>query len=759
MTAKPARSLRPTFGELGDAAFALALVLVGLVGFRTSLGGSPYLRVGVVGAVGGILVAFAAARLRSTPLVTLLASIAAFTLLGGGATPADAVAGVLPGPEVPAGLVYGLVHGWRDLLTTAPPVGIGGGIGVVPYVLSFVGALVAGLLSWRTRAVLLPVAPALVVVLASAVFGTQVPASLAVQGGLFAALALLWCSRRADRERPSIESGVHWPNLVARVAMVGVVGLVALEAAPHLPVGGRDRLVARDRLVPPFDPRSYPSPLGAFRSFRTEEGLESVLFTIEGGSGPVRLATMDSYDGVVWTVGGAEASASGRFIRVGSAILPVPAGAARSLEVTAVGYRGVWMPTVGVTRAVTFTGARAEQLAEGWRYNRATGMAASPIGVEPGDGYRVDLRVVPEPERRTLVGASVDASVALPEIQRVPGKMTELAAEVTEGAGSSFEQAVLLEEWFQSGWYSDGDVDPGSIKASAPGHSLARIASFIDEARPTGGYSNLIGNAEQYAATMALFARSLGLPARVVLGFQPPAGGGAVEVTGADVDAWVEVAFEGAGWVSFHPTPPKDREPEPLPDSVQRRVLAQQDPPPALALDPPDDASQSLGRSSNGREDPDDEEEPTAGGSSLRPLLVGVVGVASPLLLASLVLLAIVGFKRRRRRRRRTGGTAAQQIAGAWSEVLDRARDAGIVLPANATRREIAAGAPADRWIDASGYAAAVDAAVFGAVEPGPAGADHLWAEADAQIATIRAPLGLTGRWRSAISLRSIRSR
>ena len=69
---------------------------------------------------------------------------------------------------------------------------------------------------------------------------------------------------------------------------------------------------------------------------------------------------------------------------------------------------------------------------------------------------------------------------------------------------------------------------------------------------------------------MALMARSLGYPARVVMGFAPEVRDGeeSVAVTGHDVTAWVEVAFEGVGWIPFSPTPdqtdvPQDENPKP----------------------------------------------------------------------------------------------------------------------------------------------------------------------------------------------------
>src|SRR5690606_28719934 len=64
------------------------------------------------------------------------------------------------------------------------------------------------------------------------------------------------------------------------------------------------------------------------------------------------------------------------------------------------------------------------------------------------------------------------------------------------------------------------------------------------------------GYCEQFSASMALMARSLGIPARVAVGFLSPERAGNDWVFSAhDLHAWPELYFEGAGWVRFEPTP------------------------------------------------------------------------------------------------------------------------------------------------------------------------------------------------------------
>jgi len=74
------------------------------------------------------------------------------------------------------------------------------------------------------------------------------------------------------------------------------------------------------------------------------------------------------------------------------------------------------------------------------------------------------------------------------------------------------------------------------------------------------------GHCEYFASAMVLLLRAAGVPARVVTGFlggvlNPY--GGYLLVRQGDAHAWVEVWFEGVGWVSFDPTPSAGQTPAP----------------------------------------------------------------------------------------------------------------------------------------------------------------------------------------------------
>ena len=130
-----------------------------------------------------------------------------------------------------------------------------------------------------------------------------------------------------------------------------------------------------------------------------------------------------------------------------------------------------------------------------------------------------------EPARRDLPRACPTTS---------PTWSSELALEVTAGATTDYDQMLALQNWFQTFTYST-EVQSG--------HGSNAIESFL-EIR--------IGYCEQFAATMATMARTLGIPSRVAVGFTPGVlrADGWYSVLGKNAHAWPEIWFDGIGWVA-----------------------------------------------------------------------------------------------------------------------------------------------------------------------------------------------------------------
>ncbi|MEZ5063031.1 MAG: transglutaminase-like domain-containing protein [Solirubrobacterales bacterium] len=72
-------------------------------------------------------------------------------------------------------------------------------------------------------------------------------------------------------------------------------------------------------------------------------------------------------------------------------------------------------------------------------------------------------------------------------------------------------------------------------------------------------FQDRIGYCQQFSGAMALMLRMVGIPARVATGFAPGtplADDKGFEVTDLEAHSWVEVYFDGIGWLPFDPTPP-----------------------------------------------------------------------------------------------------------------------------------------------------------------------------------------------------------
>ena len=203
------------------------------------------------------------------------------------------------------------------------------------------------------------------------------------------------------------------------------------------------------------------------------------------------------------------------------------------------------------------------------------------------------------------------AKVVTPQDLNVPQALSEVAATLTANVEPGIEQVRAIENALHTkGFYSDG-----SDGLSLPGHRADRLDKFITA-------DQMIGDDDQYAPAMALMLRSLGIPSRVVMGFyQDNAAGGAVTFTGKDTHLWVEVPFEGAGWVPFDPTPPKDQTPQtetPKPKpNPKPQVLQPPEPPEEPAEVPPDVV-----------EEPEDDEEGTGAWLAWVVFIAKIVGVS-----------------------------------------------------------------------------------------------------------------------------------
>ena len=122
--------------------------------------------------------------------------------------------------------------------------------------------------------------------------------------------------------------------------------------------------------------------------------------------------------------------------------------------------------------------------------------------------------------------------------------MTDEAQKVTADGSTPYDKALLLQDYFRDPTKFTYDLNVG------PGHSNRALETF------------LFGGGRGYRSSSQARSRpwrSVGLPARVAVGFTPgirdPNDPNLYRVRGIHAHAWPEVYLGQYGWVPFEPTP------------------------------------------------------------------------------------------------------------------------------------------------------------------------------------------------------------
>ncbi|MFH1330099.1 MAG: transglutaminaseTgpA domain-containing protein [Actinomycetota bacterium] len=294
-------------------------------------------------------------------------------------------------------------------------------------------------------------------------------------------------------------------------------------------------------------------------------------------------------------------------------------------------------------------------------------------------GYEAVPATIPPPtyelpnrERYLDLPSGIDPGIERLAENRVRGRVTD------------FEKALTLEAWFRG----SGDFQY-SIQVEA-GHAATGLADWlIDPLSP----NYRAGYCEQFATAMAVMARLVGLPSRVVLGFTPGwlHDDGRVVVSDRNAHAWVQIWMPTQGWVDFDPTPRGDgvnpATSDGLPFDIDDYL-------------PPDVTTSTFAGGTNPTIARPDDETTTSiilpPGDTPRDwemphILAWVVPVAATLALAFGLIPAVKWARRRHRLRSLSTG----DVSGAWREIVDRLSDLGDEPPRAATPVEVAAGTDA----------------------------------------------------------------
>ncbi|GAA1982299.1 hypothetical protein GCM10009777_15060 [Microbacterium pumilum] len=753
----------------------------------------------IVGTVAAAAIATAAWRRRWGGWRIAAALAGAFLVLGVPlavpsrlGAPTDVVRGL-------GELAMGTVLAWKDLVTVDLPIGSYRNLLVPALVVFLVGTCVLLLLSWREDGIAYAAAPVAIGMVSFGLFfgRTTVSSSwgigpLALYApvetllGLAALLAsLVWLAWRSHDERfralrrAAASSGVRVSRRRSaadrRRAALGAgmvaVALVVVVAVVPAAARGAQRDVLRSAIGPEIELAAAVSPLAEYRALFANARADQTLFTVTSdGVLPerVRLATLDSYDGEVYRSGGSGAVDAGRFVRVPS-VLDTGTGTQIEADVTVQELDDIWMPTAGQLASIDFAGPRAASLADRFYYSTAAaaGVQTAGGGLEPGDSY-----VVRGVERPALDLSTLEAPGGVSEGVAAPDSLRAWVDKHVSGSGGA-ALAGLVSLLRERGYLSHGLSDDSSpewmkslpdyrFQPSASGHSLARIDSLFSRllkresdprAAASGNYVAAIGDDEQFAVAVALIARELGFPSRVVMGARlastepdlPTCDGGVCRAQ--DLAVWTEVQSSDGEWVAVDVTPQYEQSPS-LQVTEQRdpENVTEVRPDPVEEVVPPDPVQEDTAADDTPRQ---------TSGLDLAWLWPVLRISAAALLVALLVcgpFLIVIGAKAARRRARRQEGTPAAQIAGGWDEYVDAAADAGLDAPRAYTRGELA-----QAFATPSGPELAVtaDRAVFSGAAPAADEADAYWSLVDAERRRFARASGGWHRFAATVSLRS----
>lgn len=385
---------------------------------------------------------------------------------------------------------------------------------------------------------------------------------------------------------------------------------------------------------------------------------------------------------------------------------PAVPGEQAEVRIDNLGFRDYWLPLVGSPLAV------GEVMPQRWAFDEVSGIAYATRPT--GEDAWTQQAFLPQPTPELLRAAQgPDPASIYSDTRGVDQRVADIAAEVTAGATTDFDRVLALQQYFT------GPDSPFTYDlATAPPAGDDALVEFLTVGQ--------VGYCEQFASAMAIMLRTVGVPARVAVGFT--AGSAAADarlIRTADAHAWVEAWFPGIGWTTFDPTPLTDGRglvppyvEQALRESVDDGASLEEPsvPLPAPVPQPSADPQPSPVEPEAAPGSP----TPTAGGFPLWPLLAValLVGVVSlPTLL-----------RRRSRQHRLVGASVGGPDAAgaAWAELLAESVDRGVTVPATDTVRGAARRLVREHRLDPPSQealrdvVAAVETSWYGGLHPKP---------------------------------------
>ncbi len=607
-----------------------------------------------------LIVLSAATAVRALTVSRVLPTVAAVVALGGAITllflPQTSILGVIPTFDTfdAVGEMFSAAN--ASIYRQSLPADAESSIVFVLAVGFGLLAVLGDLLALTARRPALAGLPVLVILAVPVVTRREIadPFSFAVTAAVFLAFLLLASSRPQ-------------PRLAAGIGALAIIGsLLGPALLPRVPEPLQDGPALDAGVNPVLD-------LGDDLRRASDRAVLDYS-TASGNDHYLRLVTLENFTAEQWgptTVELDRANSVDDFD-------PAPGLAddvAVEPETTSVDINGLssrWLP-------MTYPPTSVSGLPSEWYFEPKGFSVSRPGATVRGLEYTIEsLNVQPTPAQLLAAGTVVDPSLArylaLPD--GLPGAIGETSTAVVGAAASHYEQALALQEFFRSAEFEYSETAP--VDGDYDGTGMDIIATFLDV---RSGYC------VHFASSMAVMARTLGIPSRVVVGFLPgddisADDGDFYRVSTHDLHAWPELYFDGIGWVQFEPTPGRGElgaYADVTAEGVPAPVTA-----PSLAPIPSASAAPSASPSARPRDDALD--SPAVDGAASRstvPLVVA--GVLAGLLGASMIPALVRAVLRRRLMARLDSGRA--NAVDAWREVVRSARDLGMPVSGTDTPR------------------------------------------------------------------------
>ncbi|NMR31214.1 transglutaminase family protein [Crystallibacter degradans] len=594
--------------------------------------------------------------------------------------PDQSILGVIPGPEFPERLTFLLKDAEDTVVSQLAPVLPGVGILLIISATTGLMAILVDTLAITLRMPAVSGILLLVILVPPAIIkpdGVGMPAFVAAATGY---LLLLAAGQWREKPEKTASTGRTSDGFFTRAVSIGAVALTAALVLPLMIPGFNSGTFPQGSRLNPWGTATGLNPsvtLG--NDLRNPAGFGRITYATNADE-PLylRSSTLEDFSGQRWEP---DQRLDSRRTGIRAMEGNDRTGSTVVTTITTGSFTSTWLLAPYAPTSIT-------NVEGSWSWDpQNLTILASDGGSTAQQTYQVRSST-PKLTRELLahIGPVPDGEVspefmALPD--NIPAAIETTARGLTAETANPFYKAMAIQNYLRGEDFTYSLEAP--VEGGYDGNSMGVIERFLDV---KAGYC------VQFAGTMAVMARLVGIPSRVAVGYAPgtptgntirgPHGEELTEfaVDSRDAHAWPELYFRDVGWVKFEPTPGRGV----VPGYAQAQPL----PPEVLAEDnlTPQDSSVSAAQppSTSGSGAADD----LAGPDRFRSNWVLIAGT----LLLLLALISVTPLLRRearssRRRRLLTSGTH-NPARIAWAETTEIAGDYGYPTVPSDTPRTFA---------------------------------------------------------------------